>query len=117
MTGEIYYFNFSTGQSSWDHPCDEYYRRLVVQERERTQLAAMTGSTGVKDKDKKKKEKKEKKEKKKKKTEPLRNPGVRTCFSLFCLLCCGRNAILSVVIAHKSMAIISLQALNITRTC
>lgn len=78
MTGDIYYFNFSTGQSSWDHPLDEYYRRLVVQEREHSQLAATAGGPGVKDKDKKKKrEKKEKKEeKKKKKTESLKNPGV-----------------------------------------
>lgn len=22
-TEEIYYFNFATGQSTWDHPCDE----------------------------------------------------------------------------------------------
>lgn len=22
-TGEIYYFNFQTGESKWDHPCDE----------------------------------------------------------------------------------------------
>ena len=23
-TDEIYYFNFSSGESTWDHPCDEY---------------------------------------------------------------------------------------------
>ncbi|XP_059187889.1 centrosomal protein of 164 kDa-like isoform X2 [Centropristis striata] len=76
VTGDIYYFNFSSGQSTWDHPCDEHYRRLVAQERERAQLTAAVGGTGVKkDKDKKKKkEKKEKKEKKKK--EPLKTPGV-----------------------------------------
>ncbi|XP_044210486.1 centrosomal protein of 164 kDa-like isoform X1 [Thunnus albacares] len=75
VTGDIYYFNFSSGQSTWDHPCDEHYRRLVVQERERAQLTAAAGGTGPKkDKDKKKKkEKKEKKEKKKK--EPLKTPG------------------------------------------
>lgn len=22
-TGEIYYFNFATGDSTWDHPCDD----------------------------------------------------------------------------------------------
>lgn len=32
-TGEIYYFNFSTGDSTWDHPCDEYYRKLFEEER------------------------------------------------------------------------------------
>ena len=26
-TEEIYYFNFKNGQSTWDHPCDEYYRK------------------------------------------------------------------------------------------
>ncbi|XP_075957093.1 uncharacterized protein cep164 isoform X2 [Anarhichas minor] len=73
VTGDIYYFNFSSGQSTWDHPCDEHYRWLVVQERERAKLTAAGGGAGAKDK-KKKKEKKEKKEKKKKK-EPLKTPG------------------------------------------
>jgi centrosomal protein CEP164 len=27
---EIYYFNFATGESVWDHPCDEYYRKVSV---------------------------------------------------------------------------------------
>merc|ERR1712224_56145 len=27
--GEIFYFNFDTGQSSWDHPADEHYQNLV----------------------------------------------------------------------------------------
>jgi centrosomal protein CEP164 len=31
--GELYYFNFETGESIWDHPCDEDYKKLVVQER------------------------------------------------------------------------------------
>ena len=26
--GELYYFNFSTGESVWDHPCDEHYRAM-----------------------------------------------------------------------------------------
>ncbi|XP_054460082.1 centrosomal protein of 164 kDa-like isoform X2 [Anoplopoma fimbria] len=74
VTGDIYYFNFSSGQSTWDHPCDEHYRRLVSQERERAQLTAAAGSTGAKKDKKKKKEKKEKKEKKKKEP-PLKTPG------------------------------------------
>ncbi|KAL6116449.1 cep164 [Pungitius sinensis] len=74
VTGDIYYFNFSSGQSTWDHPCDEHYRRLVEQERERGQLAAAAGGAAAKKDKKKKKEKKEKKEKKKKK-EPLKTPG------------------------------------------
>ncbi|XP_008296902.1 centrosomal protein of 164 kDa [Stegastes partitus] len=74
VTGDIYYFNFSSGQSTWDHPCDEHYRTLVSQERERAQLTATAGGAGTKKDKKKKKEKKEKKEKKKKK-EPLKTPG------------------------------------------
>ncbi|CAL8097184.1 unnamed protein product [Calicophoron daubneyi] len=31
--GDIYYFNFETGQSFWDHPCDVHYRQLVIEER------------------------------------------------------------------------------------
>lgn len=61
MNGDIYYFNFSSGESTWDHPCDEYYRKLVVQERERAKLAAAAAGTGAR-KDKKKKKEKRKKE-------------------------------------------------------
>ncbi|XP_074832798.1 centrosomal protein of 164 kDa [Carettochelys insculpta] len=62
ITGDIYYFNFANGQSTWDHPSDERYRELVIQEREK--LLAH-GSVKKKDK-KKKKEKKEKRDKKEK---------------------------------------------------
>merc|ERR1712194_25841 len=31
--GEIFYFNFETGESVWDHPCDEYHRKLLEKER------------------------------------------------------------------------------------
>ena len=33
--GDIYYFNFKTGESIWDHPCDEHYRNLYKQEKEK----------------------------------------------------------------------------------
>ena len=33
--GNIYYFNFNTGQSLWDHPCDEKYRQLYLQEKQK----------------------------------------------------------------------------------
>ena len=26
--GELYYFNFSSGESVWDHPCDDHYRNM-----------------------------------------------------------------------------------------
>lgn len=43
----------------WDHPCDEHYRSLVIQER-----GKLSGSGVTKKKDKKKKkEKKDKKDK------------------------------------------------------
>ncbi|MCO5580745.1 hypothetical protein L7F22_034615 [Adiantum nelumboides] len=32
---EIYYFNFTTGRSIWDHPCDEYYRQIYKEEVEK----------------------------------------------------------------------------------
>ncbi|KAL3312722.1 hypothetical protein Ciccas_008686 [Cichlidogyrus casuarinus] len=31
--GELYYFNFVTGISQWDHPLDEYFQKLVIAER------------------------------------------------------------------------------------
>lgn len=31
--GDIYYFNFATAESIWDHPCDEFYRQMVVREK------------------------------------------------------------------------------------
>ncbi|XP_075298488.1 centrosomal protein of 164 kDa isoform X6 [Opisthocomus hoazin] len=64
ITGDVYYFNFANGQSMWGHPCDDHYRKRVVQEREKL-LAC--GSLKKKEKKKKKKEKKEKKDKKEKK--------------------------------------------------
>merc|ERR1711988_801819 len=29
---DIFYFNFETGESVWDHPCDEYHRQLYHRE-------------------------------------------------------------------------------------
>ncbi|KFO92357.1 Centrosomal protein of 164 kDa, partial [Buceros rhinoceros silvestris] len=34
-TGHLYYYNFATGQSSWDHPRDNHYRGLVIHQREK----------------------------------------------------------------------------------
>lgn len=84
MNGDIYYFNFSSGESTWDHPCDEYYRKLVVGERERAKLAAAAAGSGTK------KDKKKKKEKKKK--ESLKNLGVSGY--LHAVLCFSFTAIL-----------------------
>jgi hypothetical protein len=38
--GEIYYFNFATGESSWDHPCDDQFRRLFRMEKSRSQSSS-----------------------------------------------------------------------------
>ncbi|KAM4885514.1 centrosomal protein of 164 kDa [Sylvia borin] len=59
--GNIYYFNFENGLSMWEHPCDEHYKQLVIQEREK-----LLARGGLKKEKKEKKEKKDKKEKKKK---------------------------------------------------
>ena len=40
--GEIYYFNFKTGESKWDHPSDELYKKMVIDERKKYQQ----GTTG-----------------------------------------------------------------------
>ncbi|XP_054031972.1 centrosomal protein of 164 kDa [Dryobates pubescens] len=64
--GDLYYFNFATGQSMWDHPCDIQYRELVLREREKL-LAQGPLRRKEKKKKKDKREKTEKKEKKEKK--------------------------------------------------
>ncbi|KAL0972763.1 hypothetical protein UPYG_G00194470 [Umbra pygmaea] len=74
VTGDVYYFNFSSGQSTWDHPCDEQYRSLVKQELERAGPQARASPDAAAKKEKKKKDKKEKK-KKKKDPELLKAPG------------------------------------------
>ena len=38
--GDIYYFNFKTGESMWDHPCDESFRELYREQRELSLMAA-----------------------------------------------------------------------------
>jgi hypothetical protein len=32
-TGDVYYFNFATGESLWDHPMDVVYKKLYVAEK------------------------------------------------------------------------------------
>lgn len=38
--GEIFYFNFSTGESVWDHPCDEFYRNQYASAKAEAQAQA-----------------------------------------------------------------------------
>lgn len=30
---EIYYFNFQTGESIWEHPCDQHYKQVYMEEK------------------------------------------------------------------------------------
>ncbi|CAF0802679.1 unnamed protein product [Adineta steineri] len=48
--GELYYFNFDTGKSSWDHPYDEIYKTRVSQAREKKSLATIIIDTHSKGK-------------------------------------------------------------------
>jgi centrosomal protein CEP164 len=40
-TEDICYFNFSTGESSWDHPCDGYCKRLFEVEKKKKEVLAL----------------------------------------------------------------------------
>ncbi|NXG70376.1 CE164 protein, partial [Baryphthengus martii] len=57
--GAIYYYNFATGQSSLDYPCDNRFKQFVIREREKLQAHCL-----LKKKENKKKKEKEKKDKK-----------------------------------------------------
>lgn len=43
---EIYYFNFQSGNSLWDHPMDEQYREMVVAERAKHRSGGSGGAGG-----------------------------------------------------------------------
>ncbi|XP_056650311.1 centrosomal protein of 164 kDa isoform X12 [Monodelphis domestica] len=82
ITGDIYYFNFANGQSMWDHPCDEHYRNLVIQER-----GKLSTPGAIKKKDKrKKKDKKDKKDKELPRTPMETQPdqGILPSASFYC---------------------------------
>ncbi|XP_020845331.1 centrosomal protein of 164 kDa isoform X4 [Phascolarctos cinereus] len=82
ITGDIYYFNFANGQSMWDHPCDEHYRNLVIQER-----GKLSTPGAIKKKDKrKKKDKNYKKDKEPPKTPTETQPeqGILPSSSSYC---------------------------------
>lgn len=42
-TGEVYYFNFKTGDSIWDHPMDEHFKNKFKQEKERLKKVKENG--------------------------------------------------------------------------
>lgn len=41
-TTEIFFFNFTTGESRWEHPCDGSFRELVTHELEKRVLVPVT---------------------------------------------------------------------------
>ena len=43
-TEDIYYFNFASGESTWDHPCDGYYKRLFEEEKKKKETTAKESS-------------------------------------------------------------------------
>lgn len=46
-TGEIYYFNFETAESTWDHPCDGYYKRLYEEEKKKKETTKKVYRTTI----------------------------------------------------------------------
>lgn len=49
QTGDdsVYYFNFRTGESLWDHPMDEVFKKKVLQEREKIVSSRSQTSSGM----------------------------------------------------------------------
>ena len=39
-SGEIYFFNFDTGESVWEHPCDTYYKDLFTEAKNKKKVQA-----------------------------------------------------------------------------
>ena len=46
--GQIYYFNFDTGESVWEHPMDAYFKAKLASERLKAGQGAAEGSGGAK---------------------------------------------------------------------
>jgi hypothetical protein len=44
---QVYYFNFSSGDSTWEHPCDEYYKKMFGDEKRKKTERAAGGSGSV----------------------------------------------------------------------
>ena len=49
-TEDIYYFNFATGDSTWDHPCDGYYKRLYEEEKKKKEVSKKESNDVVRSK-------------------------------------------------------------------
>eukprot|EP01031_Cornospumella_fuschlensis_P042170 gene42170-51494_t len=81
-TDDIYYFNFATGESTWDHPCDGYYKKLYEEEKKKKEIRIKESSDENRSKAKKDVQQILGTKEKKKKTQPkpLDSPstGLRT---------------------------------------
>merc|ERR1740123_671084 len=44
---DVFYFNFETGESVWDHPCDEKYRKMVEEHRAKPSEASDGGGNSL----------------------------------------------------------------------
>jgi len=61
-TGDVYYFNFSTGESIWEHPLDDHFKQRLEEERGKLRAGLKVGPSA--DDGKKKKKKEDKRDKK-----------------------------------------------------
>jgi centrosomal protein CEP164 len=43
-TEDIYYFNFESGESTWDHPCDGYYKKIYEEEKKKHEIGLKVGN-------------------------------------------------------------------------
>jgi centrosomal protein CEP164 len=54
-TGDVYYFNFSSGESIWEHPLDDHFKKRLEEERDKLRRGLPVGPSAD---EKKKKDKK-----------------------------------------------------------
>mmetsp|Transcript_92421 Transcript_92421/g.146108 ORF Transcript_92421/g.146108 Transcript_92421/m.146108 type:complete len:117 (-) Transcript_92421:102-452(-) len=47
---EIFYFNFETGESVWDHPCDDHFRKVYQEHKARKEGRTYNPDDAKKDK-------------------------------------------------------------------
>jgi centrosomal protein CEP164 len=56
-SGDVYYFNFTSGESIWEHPLDEHFKKRLEEEREKVRQGKPVGPSAETGKKKKKDEK------------------------------------------------------------
>ena len=40
----MYYFHFGSGESAWEHPMDEFFKKLVILERDKLEKCKAEGT-------------------------------------------------------------------------